>query len=72
MDIALPLSEMTTVEKLRVIEVIWDDLAKNPEDVPSPPWHEEVLKARQKEIEEGRAKFIPLEEFRRSIEKEIR
>ena len=72
MDIALPLSEMTAVEKLRAIEIIWDDLSQHPEDIPSPPWHEEVLKARQKEVDEGRAKFIPLEEFRESIEKEIR
>jgi putative addiction module component (TIGR02574 family) len=72
MDLALPLNEMTAAEKLRAIEILWDDLARNPDDIPSPSWHEEVLKARQKEIDEGRAKFIPLEEFRESIEKEIR
>ena len=71
MDLALPLNEMTTAEKLRAIEILWDDLSRNPADIPSPPWHEEVLAARQKEIDEGRGKFLSLDEFRESIEKEI-
>ncbi len=71
MSISLPLNEMTVAEKLQAIEVLWDDLSRNPKDVPSPPWHQEVLADRQREIDEGRAKFIPLDEFRRSIEKEI-
>ena len=70
MSISLPLNEMTVAEKLQAIEVLWDNLHRNPKDVPS-PWHQEVLADRQREIDEGRAKFIPLDEFRRSIEKEI-
>ena len=72
MDLALPLNEMTVAEKLRAIEILWDDLSRNPEDIPTPAWHEEVLAARQKLIDEGQAKFIPFEEFRERIEKEIR
>jgi putative addiction module component (TIGR02574 family) len=70
MQPALPLKEMTVAEKLQLMEVLWDDLSRNPGDVPSPAWHEEVLAERQRLIKEGRAKFIPLEEFRRSIQKE--
>jgi hypothetical protein len=72
MDLALPLSEMTVAEKLHAIEIIWDDLSRNPENIPSPPWHEEVLAARQKQIDEGQAMFLPLDEFRERIQKEIR
>jgi putative addiction module component (TIGR02574 family) len=61
---------MTVAEKLQAIEVLWDDLSRNPEDIPSPAWHEDVLAERQRQIEEGRAKFIPLDEFRQSIQKE--
>jgi putative addiction module component (TIGR02574 family) len=71
MELALPLNEMSVAEKLHAIEVIWDDLARNAEDIPSPAWHEEVLRARQREIDEGRAKFLSWEEFRASVEKEI-
>jgi hypothetical protein len=70
MDLALPLNQMTVAEKLQAIEVLWADLSRNPEDIPSPPWHEDILAERQRQIEEGRAKFIPLDEFRQSIQKE--
>jgi putative addiction module component (TIGR02574 family) len=72
MNIALPLNEMTVAEKLQAIEILWDDLARNPDDIPFPAWHEEVLAAREKQIEEGQAKFISLDEFRERIQKEIR
>jgi putative addiction module component (TIGR02574 family) len=70
MNVALPLNEMTVAEKLQAIEILWDDLARNPEDIPSPPWHEDVLVAREQQIKEGRAKFLSWDEFRRSIQEE--
>ena len=72
MDLALPLNEMTTADKLFIMELLWDDLCRTPEDLPTPAWHEEVLADRQREIDEGKAKFLSLDEFRRSIEKETR
>ncbi len=71
MELALPLNQMTVAEKLQAIEVLWDDLSRNPDDIPSPAWHGEVLAERQRLIKEGKDKFIPLEEFRKSIEKEL-
>ncbi|HLA85532.1 MAG TPA: addiction module protein [Thermoguttaceae bacterium] len=70
MEISLPLNEMTTAEKLRTIEVLWNDLLRNPNEVSSPPWHEEVLAERERQIKEGEAKFVPLDEFRQDLQKE--
>ena len=36
MGAVLPLDKMTTQEKLRALEAIWDDLSHAPEDIPSP------------------------------------
>jgi putative addiction module component (TIGR02574 family) len=72
MDLALPLSQMTVAEKLQAIEVLWDDLARNPEDIPSPSWHGDVLAARQRQIDEGQAKFLSWDEFRQSIQEKTR
>lgn len=72
MELVLPLDQMTVAEKLQAIEVLWADLSRNPEDIPSPPWHGEVLADRQRQIDEGRAKFIPLDEFRQSIQEKTR
>ncbi|NLF06580.1 MAG: addiction module protein [Pirellulaceae bacterium] len=71
MQLTFPLDQMTVAEKLQAIEVIWEDLARNPNEIPSPAWHAEVLAERERLVKEGKAKFIPLEEFRKDIEKEI-
>ncbi len=72
MELVLPLDQMTVAEKLHAIEVLWDDLSRHPEDIPSPPWHADVLAERQRQIDEGQAKFIPFDEFRQRIQEETR
>jgi hypothetical protein len=49
---------MTTAEKLRALEQIWEDLCRTPDDVPSPPWHGEVLQDREKRVQEGSSRFV--------------
>jgi hypothetical protein len=46
MPITLPLDEMTVKEKLAIMELLWEDLARTPEVIESPPWHKEVLDER--------------------------
>lgn len=58
MDTDLPLDKMTTSDKLRALEKIWDDLQRNTEEVPSPAWHEDVLQAREKRFKEGTSEFL--------------
>jgi len=58
MDISLPLDKMTSLDKIAVMEKLWDDLCRDPESIPSPKWHKEILEAREREISEGKAKFI--------------
>ena len=57
MHIAIPLDKMTTVDKLRALEDIWNDLQRVPKDVPSPAWHADVLRARENRVREGTARF---------------
>jgi hypothetical protein len=58
MDISLPLDKMTSLDKIAVMERLWDDLCRDPESIPSPKWHKEVLEMREREINEGNAQFI--------------
>jgi hypothetical protein len=67
----LPLDQMTVEEKLQLMEILWEDLSRNPENIPSPAWHGEVLAERQRKIEEGQAKFLSLDEVRRNLEEKI-
>jgi hypothetical protein len=50
-DISLPLDKMSSLDKIAVMEKLWDDLCRDPESIPSPKWHQEVLEAREKEIQ---------------------
>jgi hypothetical protein len=72
MGTILPLDKMTTAEKLLEMERLWDDLCRNPEDVPSPSWHAEVLAEREKQIAQGKMTFIDLDEAKEQIRKATR
>ena len=72
MGITLPLDKMTVSEKLAEMERLWDDLCRNPENVPSPPWHEAVLAERERQVAQGKMGFIDLDEARERIRKATR
>jgi putative addiction module component (TIGR02574 family) len=72
MNFVIPLDEMTTEDKLAIMERLWEDLCRNTESVPSPAWHEDVLLARKKEVQEGRARFSTLDEVKDRIRKSTR
>ena len=45
MDISLPLDKMSSLDKIAIMETLWDDLSRDSESIPSPKWHKEVLEA---------------------------
>ena len=57
MGAVLPLDKMTTQEKLRALEAIWDDLSHAPVDIPSPSWQGEELKGREERLAKGLTHF---------------
>ena len=63
----LPISSMTTAEKLHAMEQLWTSLQA--EDGVSPPeWHGEILAERQKRIEDGEVTFSSLDDVRKRLE----
>ena len=71
MQVALPLEKMTTREKLCVLETVWDDLAHNPSEVPSPAWHGEELKAREERLAKGLTHFSDWSEAKHRIRGQV-
>lgn len=57
MEVTLPLDRMSISEKLQVLEAVWDDLLRTPDEVPVPAWHRDVLEARERRVHEGVARF---------------
>ena len=67
MPITLPVSRMSTADKLLVMEQLWESISQKPEKVASPRWHREVLAARRKKMSEGKGKFITLSELHKQL-----
>lgn len=67
MKLALPLDQMTTAEKLRALEQIWENLCRTPNEVPAPSWHADVLQDREKRIQQGSSQFVDWSEAKQRI-----
>jgi hypothetical protein len=61
------LATMTVAEKHDLMEAIWEDLSQQPQQVPSPAWHGDVLQEREKAIAEGRTEFRDWDIAKREI-----
>lgn len=72
MTITLSLDTMTVADKLRVIETIWDDLIRSAEQVPSPAWHSDVLRARELRVREGKSQYRDWDDAKRRIREQAR
>ena len=58
MSADLAIESMTLTEKLALMERLWSDLSRRPEEIPSPKWHGEVLAERIAAVREGRTEFV--------------
>ncbi len=54
MQVTLPLEQMSTAEKLQVMESLWADLSRHEHQFESPAWHEQVLRERDEALRAGR------------------
>ncbi|MEX5283084.1 addiction module protein [Nitrospira tepida] len=62
---------MTLQEKLAAMESIWEDLARTPDAIESPDWHQDILDERRRQVAEGRAHFIDWETAKTDIRKKL-
>ncbi|MBW1699884.1 MAG: addiction module protein [Deltaproteobacteria bacterium] len=66
------LEELTTDEKLKIMEALWDDICRSAPDFASPSWHEKVLKERQQYLKEGKDRFVDWDQARKDIRDSIK
>jgi putative addiction module component (TIGR02574 family) len=69
MGFIMPLDDMSIEDKLTAMEKLWDNLCRTPESIPSPPWHEETLLARENRIRDGKATFSTLDDVKDRVKK---
>jgi putative addiction module component (TIGR02574 family) len=58
MSTEIAVEQMSTAEKIALMERLWDDLSRRPEELTSPEWHGQVLAERIAAVREGRTDFV--------------
>ena len=71
MNADLPLGNMTTAEKLVLMERLWDDLSRRPEEIPVPHWHGEALADRIAAVRAGRTAFQDWNETKQRLRSRV-
>jgi putative addiction module component (TIGR02574 family) len=66
MSTDLPLDSMTTIEKLKILESVWDSLREAP-DLPTPEWHRELLAERKQRLKSGKATISTWEDAKKRL-----
>lgn len=63
----LPVDDLSVVEKLQLMERLWQSLSRNPSEIVSPEWHAGILAGREKVVQEGRSNFVAWEDAKRRL-----
>jgi hypothetical protein len=63
------IKNMSTIERIQTMELLWDALSHEENAMKSPPWHENILRKRKERIESGEAKFLTLDQLKNIFRK---
>ncbi|TYT74955.1 addiction module protein [Desulfobotulus mexicanus] len=71
MGLVQSLKNMSVEEKILAMELLWDDLCRDGDILPSPQWHRGVLEEREGLLERGEDAYMDWEEAKKSIREEL-
>jgi hypothetical protein len=60
------LKNMSTTERIKIMEALWNSFLYENAEIESPDWHEKIFEERKRKITNGKAKFISLSELKAS------
>lgn len=63
---------MTPTQRVELMEALWKEMSRNPEEIESPDWHRQVLAEREERLKNGTDRFISLEEAEALIREKTR
>ena len=69
--ITLPLDQMSRIEKLQAMEVLWENLSRDESAFESPAWHAEVLKQAEAQVKSGEARFVDWEAAKKDLRRRL-
>ena len=62
----IEIKKMSIIERLQIMEALWDSFLYEESEIESPEWHRDILEDRKRKIESGKAEFISFEELKAS------
>ena len=64
----IEIESLTVNERLALVEQIWSSIQENPDRIPSPDWHGELLEERLQRLEAGEASVSSLAEVKKRMD----
>ncbi|MCP4376417.1 MAG: addiction module protein [bacterium] len=64
--ITVEIKNMSTRDRIILMEEIWATLRHDENEIESPSWHEDILDKRRKQVENGEAKLISIDDLKAS------
>jgi hypothetical protein len=61
------LHKLSAVEKLKIIEALWGDLANDEDNLPSPAWHETELIETEKKFLSGGVEILDWQQAKKEL-----
>ena len=71
MEMVVDLERMSTVEKLRLMENLWQNLSQDDSAVAPPSWHADVLLERERLTASGEEEFIDWETAKQQLREDL-
>ena len=70
MSKSITIDNLSTIEKIELMEKLWDDLSSSPDYAP-PKWHGEELARRKAAVKEGKVTYSKWAKAKEEIRKNI-
>ena len=64
----IKIESLSVPERLALVDRIWSSLQSDPDSVPSPEWHKNLLEERVRRLESGEATVSPLEDVKKRLD----
>ena len=62
------IANMSAIQKLELMEQIWDSFVEKDKEIVSPSWHKEELENRAALLGNGKEHFMPLSEVKKRLQ----
>lgn len=65
------LHQLPAIEKLKIIEALWNDLAKDENNLPPPAWHEAELKQTEAGFSSGKIEAVDWQQAKKELRSRV-